>query len=141
MVRENRIVVLPHQAYFACVACDDRTFSTKEHLLQHCRAAKIHTGEWCEGCEWLFVSCDALDAHLRGSPNHWICSVCKLDEDGEEDLVVHMADTHSHCYHCDVKVGNYREHRIQHYNQCNRCDEEFNSTNELVMVREARLKL
>ena len=70
MVRKNLILIDEYNAQFLCITCDEREFSSEESLLQHCRNAAYHKEEWCDRCEWLFVSATARaahskDAHLR----------------------------------------------------------------------------
>lgn len=137
MVRENQIVVQPDEEQFVCTACDGRTFNAKEYLLQHCRTAKAHRREWCDSCEWLFVSACALDAHRRDSPRHWICPICELDKDDEGELESHMAADHSYCYRCQMKYADRNGHRVQHHNGCDQCDEYFSTVNQLLMVSRA----
>lgn len=134
MVRKNMVALNPERAYFACIACGERTFSSQEHLYQHCRNAKIHQGEWCDYCEWLFVSPQALASHLRDSSAHWICSICDFDSNDEDSLAAHMASIHDYCYECSDTFNKYRAHRIEYHNRCAQCDEEFSTQNEVEMV-------
>lgn len=81
MVRENQIIVQPDEDYFAYTFCNERIFSSKEKLQQHCRTAKVHQGRWCDVHDWLFVTEDRLSAHLRGAADHWVCAICDADGD------------------------------------------------------------
>lgn len=135
MVRENQITGSIIENIFICNACDERTFTSYHNLLQHCRTAKTHIGEWCESCKWLFVSPVALNAHLHNSRDHWICTECQLDIDNEEDFESHMALAHSWCCECDRRFVDHQQHRIEIHNRCGTCDREFATSNELSMVR------
>lgn len=140
MVRNNQITVRTDEDYFACIPCNERTFSSEEKLHQHCRTAKVHRGEWCDVHKWLFVTEGALSAHLHDASDHWVCSICDTDEDTEEDLVEHPGSKHSRCYHCSMNVGHFHRHRVDDHNRCDECSEEFSDQNEVRMVGEVTIK-
>lgn len=117
-----------------CVACGEREFESENSLLQHCRQAKAHAEEWCNRCEWMFVSESAREVHYRDSNRHWICSLCNIDESEEDDLISHQSAKHSYCYHCEETFGNLSEHRYQFHYRCRTCDGEYGSENDLKMV-------
>ena len=134
MPRDNQISVDTDRNVFCCIPCGDRHFVSKHSLIQHCRAAEIHEGEWCERCQWLFVSPRARNSHCDRSLRHWECQYCDLDEYDGEALVSHLASQHSHCYDCEVTFNDYRTHRIQSHYRCSLCPNEFNTQNEVMMV-------
>ena len=131
MVRDNQITI--YNGEYVCEACD-REFTTEHGLFQHCRNARVHEGEWCERCEWLFVSPQAKLSHVQASLSHWVCSLCGVDEYEEDDLTTHQVNYHYYCRDCNCNFNSYRAHRIAYHNRCQKCDREFGSSNELVMV-------
>lgn len=134
MVKENQASIGVEEAVFVRHACTNRQFDTEAALLQHCRNAYCHNGEWCERCEWLFVSPAAREQHLRDSSNHWICSKCGDDELEEANLRSHLKSKHLFCYDCELDFLDYEEHRIGRHNRCSICHEEYVNSNEVLMV-------
>ncbi len=134
MARQNQALISAEENEFVCMSCDEREFDS-EDLLQHCRNARCHKSEWCERCQWLFISSKAYEQHIRDSHNHWVCSKCSVDEPEETDLRTHMGTKHSFCYDCQSDFANLGKHRVQRHNRCSICNEEFQNENELLMVR------
>lgn len=135
MGRLNQALIRTEEEEFICVSCDEREFGTEEALLQHCRNARRHESEWCERCEWLFVSANARSQHVRDSNVHWLCSRCGFDEEEEGDLMTHLAIQHSFCYDCQSYCGDFLQHRDHRHHRCSTCHQEFECENELLMVR------
>lgn len=93
MTNGNQLLINNDTQTFYCYSCD-RWFRSAHGALSHCRNARIHDGEWCECCSWLFVSAHALSDHLAHSSNHHVCEPCKLDFDETDDLSDHNAIVH-----------------------------------------------
>ncbi|EXJ88322.1 hypothetical protein A1O1_05252 [Capronia coronata CBS 617.96] len=66
MTRDNQLSIDHHHGKYLCHSCD-RTFSTLIGAINHCQFAAIHTGEWCQRCEWLFISPVARESHEENS--------------------------------------------------------------------------
>ncbi|KAH0829781.1 hypothetical protein AYO21_06737 [Fonsecaea monophora] len=135
MPRENQALIDVEGVEFVCISCDEREFDSEQALLQHCQAARCHQDEWCDRCQWLFISTQAHEQHTRDSQNHWVCSKCGTDEPEESSLRAHMETKHSFCYDCQANFAGVSKHRVQFHNRCSICDEEFANENEVRMVR------
>lgn len=106
MTRSNQLYVNPETSSFVCRSCV-RGFNTNQGAIQHCRHARTHQGEWCERCEWLFVTNQALSSHLCHSSRHNVCDNCHLDFNAAGDLKDHGVEVHHMCVEC----GNYFSNR------------------------------
>ena len=89
----NQVLIDDDTEQFYCRPCE-RWFNTGHGALSHCRSASRHRDEWCETCQWLFVSPGALNDHLANSSNHHFCESCNEDFDGSSELSDHNADVH-----------------------------------------------
>lgn len=74
------------------------------------------------------------EQHLRDSFNHWTCSKCGSDELNEATLRSHLETKHLSCYDCEVEFLEVDEHRIRRQNRCSICHEEYENSNEVLMV-------
>lgn len=126
---------LIEQAEYVCISCNGRDFDSEQALLQHCRNARCHQGEWCERCKWLFVSPTAREQHIRNSHRHWVCLECRVDELDRADLQAHMEVVHSICYDCQRSFTDIEQHRLEEHYQCRTCKEQFQDENQVLMVR------
>lgn len=134
MPRDNQIVTDDVQRNYYCLACN-RGFINKGAVLAHCRSASFHTGEWCERCEWLFVSPAARTSHSRESLRHWECHICKRYDFPDKNLLAeHLGNEHSVCCDCRIVVQSYLEHRYAVHHRCRDCQTEFSNSNDLRMV-------
>ena len=120
--------------YFECVPCS-RTFSRKSYLIKHCRNSSGHKAEWCDRCEWLFKHSRARADHCRDSQQHWLCQFCSRDEEDEDLLIAHEEDVHKYCNKCEIGYEDRHQHRIEHHHRCRECRQEFDTHNNLIMVR------
>ncbi|KAF2719023.1 hypothetical protein K431DRAFT_287054 [Polychaeton citri CBS 116435] len=105
MTRSNLIYVNRHDGHYICTSCDNRRFSSETALLQHVRTANIHHSQWCERCEWLFVSAAARSAHLANAINHWVCNTCGIDEGDRDSLHDHIEQEHFRCCTCHAQFS------------------------------------
>lgn len=105
MVRPNQLEIDRDENYYFCFPCQ-RFFSTFSGAVNHCRHAATHAGEWCERCDWLFVSQDALHKHITNSARHNICHSCKIDYSNFSDLEVHNVNVHHECTECNERFMN-----------------------------------
>ena len=138
MARENQITINEGDDKYSCDPCD-RYFQSTESLLQHCRSK--HKAEWCERCQWLFVSNEAYRSHAQKSCQHCLCSFCDEDFRENEELSAHQSDRHMYCDECQVIFQDYTRHRVEHHWQCVNCSQEFTNSNNLKMVRYRKLSI
>ena len=131
----NQICISDKDQEYICEACNGRPFVSGPALLQHCRQAAVHKGEWCDRCIWLFKSPLAYDKHLSKSKRHCICWVCGSDKFDQKDLARHMANRHLYCYDCNYCFDTLQEHRVESHRRCNSCCHEFGEEKSLVKVR------
>lgn len=97
MTRENQLTIDEREGYFFCSPCN-RYFRSQHGALQRARTATVHQDEWCDRCEWLFVSPAALDSHLANSRLHLVCEHCDEDVGDADDLDNHVATEHNEEY-------------------------------------------
>lgn len=138
MVRENQIIVDGDNEDYICLSCDKRTFPSAAGLLQHCRNNGLHRGEWCERCQWLFVSPSAWTAHVRSSDLHAVCTFCGIDAADREALSTHQSTEHKYCADCEEHFVDKQKHRVAGHNRCRECGEEFTDINDLAIVGQRR---
>ncbi|EXJ87114.1 hypothetical protein A1O3_04072 [Capronia epimyces CBS 606.96] len=105
MSRSNQVYINQDNGEFVCRPCD-RSFSTLNGALNHCQNAAVHSGEWCNRCERLFVSPAACAAHQATSHRHNICQHCDLDFCISDDLEDHEVNVHHRCTDCGLKFIN-----------------------------------
>jgi len=134
MLQKNQIIVQAESEYFECIPCR-RTFGKEMHLLQHCRQSSAHESGWCDRCEWLFADDVARTNHYDNSGAHWQCQFCNHDEEGADALARHQEDAHKYCIVCGFHFACRLQHRIKCHHMCNICQKEFDSQNNLTMVR------
>ncbi|KIV84925.1 hypothetical protein PV11_00672 [Exophiala sideris] len=115
---------------YTCSPCD-RKFLNLNGALNHCRNASVHRGEWCERCQWLFVSPAARNKHVADSPHHYICKRCKIDYDLTTALNKHLVDVHHQCMDCEEEFNNdndLQQHKRSHLPldvKCLACERKF----------------
>ncbi|KIW23076.1 uncharacterized protein PV07_11305 [Cladophialophora immunda] len=142
MVRENQLQILNEGATCVCIPCD-RQFVFINGLLNHCRNAEVHQGEWCERCQWLFVSPAARQAHVDNSPRHNICTPCDLDFSTAALLESHDVDVHNMCMDCGKyfrKVNDLMQHKRSHLPleiECLGCDRLFSEFSAMMIHLES----
>lgn len=105
MTRENQIFVDEARGVYYCMPCQ-RYFRSGKGAISHASTAAIHHGEWCDRCEWLFVSEEALDSHVDNSRFHCVCDVCNQDVGDCDDLDHHIRSSHDYCRDCGKGFGN-----------------------------------
>ena len=81
------MILNEEDSIFTCTSCDGQAFISVTSLLQHCRS-KRHTDEWCERCQWLFVSSEARTDHVRKSDKHHQCEVCDEEFENQNNLTM-----------------------------------------------------
>lgn len=132
----NQIEIDDYNDTYYCADCD-RDFNTEGGLLQHCRTARCHASTWCNRCEVLFVDSQAMNQHIRDSPNHNICNLpgCYNDFAWASDYNQHFKDEHDGCWRCGFyNIFNLEDHLVKKHNMCSQCDEFYSSDNALKMV-------
>lgn len=134
MPRSNQIIVQEESDWYECIPCA-RTFNNHNSLLQHCQRSSSHKFEWCDRCEWLFVDGRARTDHCNNSQRHWMCQFCDRDEESRDELVEHEEDAHNYCGDCNIRFVDWNRHRIRRHHRCEECHQEFDSDNNLTMVR------
>lgn len=139
MVRLNQITVDYANDCFICVPCNSRHFTSATGLFQHCRTSNLHRGEWCERCQWLFVSEEARTTHIRHSSQHAFCQFCSRDLENQSELALHQIRVHDYCSECQLLCNDYDEHRVEEHHRCRECGEEFQNNNNLYMVCRERV--
>ena len=137
MPRPNQVVLNDADQYYYCCPCQ-RQFSSEHSLLQHCRQAGVHAGEWCERCNWLFVSPDARNKHVQDSIHHWACSRCSYDALSSDGLREHKKIAHLICPDYNGIFIDWQVHREETHFQCHQCTSEFANENERLMVSRDR---
>ncbi len=136
MTRNNQLYIDNDDGTGVCLACD-RNFNTVNGALNHCRNAQTHEGEWCERCEWLFVSEAAHQTHVNASSRHNACETCDLDFNTHQELVTHDTEIHYYCSPCVKFFNNHREldnHDVDFHCMCRDCGEFFINRNNLNQV-------
>lgn len=134
MTRDNEVTIDRLYGAYECHSCDNRSFSSEMSLLQHCRS-NVHKWEWCERCQWLFVSSDARESHWRASDQHWRCFLCDEDFHTPYEMKSHAARIHGWCVDCRDRIfTDYVAHRIKCHHRCEDCAKEFETENNLRMV-------
>ncbi|KAL2432178.1 hypothetical protein ABEF95_003249 [Exophiala dermatitidis] len=116
MTRENELYINEAEGVYNCLACD-RFFSNANGALSHCRNAAVHSGEWCNRCQWLFVSREACGAHKANSRHHNVCHRCHLDYPTASNLEEHKVEDHHECTVCGeefINDNNLRQHKRAH---------------------------
>ncbi|KAJ9604617.1 hypothetical protein H2200_010731 [Cladophialophora chaetospira] len=146
MVRENQVIISEDDGRYECRPCN-RTFNSFNGLNNHCQKARVHSygDQWCERCEWLFVSPGARDSHTSNSSRHNLCpaSNCNLDFSEEEGLDEHMAADHHWCIDCKRYFNNENEltqHKRVHLPrniECLGCDRQFSEFAAMILHLEA----
>lgn len=138
MVRGNQIYLDHEDDIFVCIPCNNRRFPSATGLFQHVRSSQLHRDEWCERCQWLFVSHLARAAHVRSSDVHHPCIFCGDDQVNEGELAFHLVNVHEYCTQCQLVCRDYSDHRIEIHHRCRGCGQEFQNDNELNMVSNER---
>lgn len=141
MTRENQLYIDHSNDDFLCLSCD-RRFNTSEGVLSHCRSSRIHRGEWCERCEWLYVSSNSLQAHIQNSARHNLCEDCDLDFTTQEELDCHDVDAHFACIECNEYFKDEEDlerHDVDLHYKCVECDRFFSSWHSLTQVRRSSI--
>lgn len=133
MPRANQIIIRENINEFECIPCN-RAFGSRNALLQHCQNSSSHRYEWCNRCDWLFVSNSARQEHFDHSMKHWICQFCEEDETSRSALIDHLEDVHNYCYDCEMHFSNWTKHRSDYHHRCAEYGREFQSQNNLTMV-------
>ena len=136
MARDNQLSINNETRTFFCRPCD-RYFNTVDGALNHCRNAQTHDGEWCELCEWLFVSEAACQTHFNNSSRHNFCDQCNLDLNTYRELEDHDADNHYLCAQCHEYFNDQEElddHDVDAHGMCRECGEYFSNDNNLKQV-------
>ena len=119
----NQIFVDDDYEIYECYSCN-REFVNEQALLQHCRFAATHAGEWCERCERLFVSYSALKEHKDTSVAHNICISCTSDFTSFDALLEHQNKVHFRCGFCNkLNSSDYerRCHQSREHWPCRSC--------------------
>lgn len=124
---------------FFCTPCG-RHFFSATGLFQHCSSSRLHRGEWCGRCQWLFVNEQARTNHVQASDRHGVCSFCSEDLENKSELAGHLINVHGYCSDCQLVCEDYTEHRVEEHHQCRDCGEEFQNRNNLYMVCGVRTK-
>ncbi|KEF57345.1 uncharacterized protein A1O9_05262, partial [Exophiala aquamarina CBS 119918] len=144
MPRDNQISIDGGLDRFACMSCDERIFTSESALLQHCRKATCHQGEWCERCTWLFVSQSAYQAHRRDSDVHWVCSKCGCDESEKDRLISHMSESHLYCFeYCEQEFDNennlqmHKQIHLPRSKECHGCTRKFATVSAMMLHLES----
>ncbi|KAJ5719597.1 hypothetical protein N7493_007175 [Penicillium malachiteum] len=96
----------------------------------HCATTKAHS--WCEPCERVFVSENALENHQLDSDLHNICWICEpeKDFDTERDLDHHLDNCHYFCEICEdyyQTEDDLKDHNIEEHWGCHTCGEPFST--------------
>ena len=103
MTRDNQVVISAPAGQYKCIPCD-REFNSYNGLSNHCEKAAVHSygDQWCNRCDWLFVSETARRAHIESSSHHHLCPVadCNCDFVEASGLVEHIVAVHYFCIEC-----------------------------------------
>lgn len=119
----NQILIDDDYGDYECKSCN-RTFVNEQGLLQHCRFAATHAGEWCERCRRLFISHHALEQHEDASVVHNICTSCALDFTSFDALLEHRNKVHFRCGICNkLNSSDFerRYHQTREHRPCRSC--------------------
>ncbi len=142
MVAPNQIHYNDNDDCWTCRPCS-RGFNSELALHQHCRNAAIHTGEWCERCEWLFVNPSAKHSHLQNSNRHHICPNCHVDFTSLSTRDDHMESKYLYCRRCDSYIVDRRGckeksawtiHQVCDHFMCMQCGIYFQNQNNVDQV-------
>ena len=129
------------QGSWYCVAHSKR-FDSDSAIHQHCR--DVHVGEWCERCNWLFISSSALESHIKHSTVHWVCyeEGCSNDYRDQLSLDKHQEDDHAVCIPCwthfelDGKPNRsaWIRHQCEKHHMCEMCGKRLDNENNRLEV-------
>jgi hypothetical protein len=142
MVAPNRIDFIESEDQWYCYPCK-RFFVSEKAIHAHCSNAAVHSREWCDRCEWLFVSQGARMDHHRHSSHHNVCPNCQVDFDSLTHLDDHMEKRYFYCKRCRNYVKDsqgrksqalWHAHQIRTHFMCAKCDTYFENQNNVDQV-------
>ena len=133
---ENQAIIDHDDGDYYCIPCQ-REFISFMSIVEHCRFARIHNGDWCDRCDHLFVSPAAHRHHVQTSMSHWICPLCMQDLSSRAALKEHNEDMHYPCSVCKQVLTtekSLQKHLRTHF-VCRKCGNVYMTENERDYVR------